>query len=105
MGAIVENRKKAVRLLGGTLSDTDQARRQALKRLSPKEMEEALLSPNFVLFELKTIANIPEAIFLGALKIRDDNCYRLQSAVSPFMPCSLWMDQNLWKMESMFLGF
>ena len=105
MDAIVDDRKKAVRQLGGTLSDTDQIRRYVLKGIRSGEMEGALMSPNFMVFELKTRVNIPDAISKGLLNLLGDKPtnYRLglQQALSPFKPRgSLHFPQEDWKIET-----
>ena len=107
MDAIVDDRKKAVRQLGGTLSDSDQIRRYVLKGTRCGELAGALMSPNFMVFELKTRLNIPDAISKGSLTLLGDKHanYRLglQQALSPFKPRSLYFPNDLWKIDTTYL--
>lgn len=88
MTAIYECRKAAVRELGGTLTE-GPVRKKSLKSCHLKDMGGALMSPNFIVFELLTNANIPTLVASCTLLVSQSLAvpnYHLPLSECPFFP-------------------
>ena len=104
MTAIYECRKAAVRELGGTLSE-GPVRRKSLKSCHVKDMEGALMSPNFIVFELLTNANMPELVASCTLLVSRNLAlpyYHLPLSECPFFPGPDF--QDLFKLRAKLLS-
>ena len=85
LSAVAASRKTAVRVLGGTLSDTDRPAKKLLKASGHEAMEEALLTPNYAVFKLETTCNIAAALSDGKLSFDARlKTYKLDLPMCPF---------------------
>ena len=95
MSAIYECRKAALRELGGSLS-TGPVKKKELRNASVKDVEGALMSPNFVVFQLLTSENIPSLLcenYLFVIPNTNQQVYRLPASECPFCPAADFSDR------------
>lgn len=94
LSAVCEGRKAAVRILGGTLSE-GPVRKRDLKQVRSEHMNQALLNPNFVAFELLCRSNIPSMVAAKELTVihSQGQCvYALDFGQCPFYPTAKFAD-------------
>lgn len=103
--AVIGLRKQAIKSLGGTLSNAGVARKKDLKRVSgTSKMQDALMCPNYKIFQLQTKMSVPEAVSKGLLLVLDGGAYRMKEPQDPFSLDHALFHNAFWKVTAQLLG-
>ena len=93
-----------MRTLGGTLSNATPRKKDLRRIVGTMKMQEALMCPNYKVFQLLTSVSVPEAISKGLLQVIEGGGYRLQQSQDPFSFNPDLYNPDSWKISAQLLG-